>query len=159
MLFRSGLDVGILIPRAELKALYPGFGESGGRFFVGEAGERPADILLIDEGQDFCNSDGLSLMERCVVGGYEGGKWRMFLDENIQARLRGLWNETEFELLKLCANGAVLHLADNYRNTDKIVGKIQIEQLLAIRVGAQEPGANERKARNEQSFLHRERVS
>jgi len=137
----EGLDVGILIPRAELMALYPGFRESGGRFFVGEAGERPADILLVDEGQDLCNSEGLSLVERCVAGGIERGRWRMFLDENIQARLRGLWSETEFELLKLYASGSVLHLADNYRNTDKIVAKI----ILAVpaEIGRPQVGAGE----------------
>jgi hypothetical protein len=119
------VDVGILVPRPELKLLYPGFEESGGRFHIGKS-ENPSDVLLVDEGQDFCNETGLALIDRCVSGGLANGRWRIFLDDNLQARLRGLWNETDFDLLKLYAGEAVLRLADNYRNTDKIVTAIQL---------------------------------
>lgn len=123
-----GKQVGILIPRPELKRIYPGFEESGGRFYVGRHDGEPSETLLVDEGQDFCNELGLETIDRCVVGGMSGGRWRVFLDNNLQASLRGLWRSEDFDLLKLYADGVVLNLADNYRNTDKIVTKI----LLAV---------------------------
>ena len=124
----EGVNVGILVPRSELKLLYPGIEEMGGRLIVGSLEGEPVQMLLVDEGQDLCNEVGMALIDRCVAGGLAAGNWRIFLDENIQASLRGLWSETEYELLKLYAAGTVLHLADNYRNTDKIVTKI----LLAV---------------------------
>lgn len=119
------VDVGILIPRPELKELYPGFQEAGGRFHIGTPDE-PSDVLLVDEGQDFCNETGMALIDQCVSGGLAKGRWRIFLDDNIQASLRGLWNQADYDLLKLYAGETILRLADNYRNTDKIVTKIQL---------------------------------
>ena len=124
----QGISVGILIPRKELKNLYPGFEKLGGKLFTGPTAHDPVEVLLVDEGQDFCNEQGTALIDQCVVGGLEAGKWRIFLDDNIQASLRDLWNHSDFELLKLFASGVVLRLDDNYRNTDKIVANI----LLAV---------------------------
>jgi hypothetical protein len=122
----QGVRVGILVPRIELKQLYVGIEELGGKIFGPKTEVDPVELLLVDEGQDFCNELGLDLMENLVMGGLDGGKWRLFLDDNIQASLRGLWNSAAFDLLKSLASGFHLRLDDNYRNTDKIVGAIEL---------------------------------
>ena len=50
---------------------------------------KPYDVLVVDEAQDLMTFDILEDLERSVVGGWTGGRWTMFLDQNSQAHLYG----------------------------------------------------------------------
>jgi hypothetical protein len=137
----QGEQVGILVPRIELKQLYTDIEALGCKVFGPFAKAESVETLLVDEGQDFCNELGLSLMDQSVTGGLISGRWRVFLDDNIQASLRGLWSLNYYNELGVYASGFGLELKDNYRNTDKIVANI----LLAVpaKIGRAQVSAGE----------------
>lgn len=49
----------------------------------------PYDVLVVDEAQDLMTFETLEDLERAVTGGWTGGRWAMFLDQNSQAHLYG----------------------------------------------------------------------
>ena len=40
----------------------------------------PADVLVVDEGQDLLNFEFFDALNRSVKGGLEKGRWRWFMD-------------------------------------------------------------------------------
>jgi hypothetical protein len=89
----------------------------------------PADILLVDEGQDLMTFDALSLISPFIAGGLDEGRWCWFLDENNQAGVAGSFDP---EALEHLATGLTtgkpvrLPLRRNCRNTKEIVRQVQL---------------------------------
>lgn len=86
---------------------------------------RPAELLIVDEGQDLLDFEGLDTISDWVVGGLERGRWRIFLDDNTQAALVGRFDVDAYELLK---GAAVVspRLIRNCRNTSQVVDHVQM---------------------------------
>lgn len=47
-------------------------------------GHGPWDTLIVDEGQDMCDSASLDVLEKALKGGWTEGRWRWFGDPNHQ---------------------------------------------------------------------------
>jgi hypothetical protein len=83
------------------------------------------DVLVIDEGQDIMNSDGLARLDRSVRGGLAGGRWRIFLDDQMQHSVVGSFDPECVELLQAYgAHRVPLHR--NCRNTPEIVDQTRV---------------------------------
>ena len=117
-----GKDVGILLPTTRLAVLYGDLAADGVRIAAGKPVDPPCDLLIVDEGQLLCNARGFDVIRASVKGGIEHGQWRIFLDDQLQARLSAEWDETYLGLLKLA--GTKVRLKHNYRNTDQIVSLV-----------------------------------
>ncbi len=84
----------------------------------------PADLLIVDEGQDLMNCEDLDLLDRLVHGGLAGGHWALFHDSNHQTGLVGRWDPVSLGLLE--SYGATrVPLTRNCRNTRPIVDEVQ----------------------------------
>lgn len=87
------------------------------------AGDKSYDAVFVDEAQDMMNADAMDRIDSVVVGGREGGRWRMFLDPNNQAHVDGEYDEDVAELVGEEAIQVDLDL--NVRNTRAIVHVVQ----------------------------------
>jgi hypothetical protein len=118
----AGEDVGILLARQGLTPLYADLNADGVRVSAATPLNPPCSFLIVDEGQLLCNGRGFDLIRESVSGGIENGRWRIFLDDQLQARMSQDWDQTYLELLKLA--GSRVRLKHNYRNTDQIVSLV-----------------------------------
>ncbi len=84
--------------------------------------ERSLDVLVVDEGQELTNSEGLRQAERLLSGGLEGGSWRWFMDPANQA-LHSTIEKTS--LARLRAASACYRLTRNVRSTRNIVNLVR----------------------------------
>lgn len=96
--------------------------------------ERRYDVVFVDEAQDMMNADAMDRIDQAIVGGRESGRWRMFLDQNNQAHVDGVYDPDVVELLGSDAIWVDLDL--NVRNTQAIVHVVQ--EYLGADVG--DPG-------------------
>lgn len=102
------------------------------------AGQRPnavppADVLVVDEGQDVLDFDGLDMISNWIDGGLENGTWRIFLDDNRQAALLERFDPEAYELI--LANATLCpRLTRNCRNTTQIVD--HVEMLTGADIGS-----------------------
>lgn len=82
------------------------------------------DALIIDEGQDLFDFDGVEILDKIVEGGLADGEWYIFHDVNNQA---GLFIDTKEEVLELLDsyNPAKIPLVTNCRNSEPILKKVQ----------------------------------
>ncbi|OEV27743.1 NERD nuclease [Streptomyces nanshensis] len=92
------------------------------------------DVVFVDEAQDLMNADGMDALDAVVRGGRAGGRWRMFLDPNNQARVDGEFDPDVCELVQ--EEALQLDLDRNVRNTRSIVHVVQ--EYLGADVG--DPG-------------------
>ena len=122
----EGIHVGILLPRPELQPIFAGLEDLGVKLLGPGLRSEQVDLLFVDEAQDLCNETGFELIDSSVAGGLEHGRWRIFLDDNIQSNLRGLWDQAAYQLYLSLSLGFPLRLEDNYRNTDTIVDMITL---------------------------------
>lgn len=120
----EGRAVVLMVPTRQLAAYLgaqPGLG--GGTVRV--IGPRPpaeprVDVMVVDEAQDVLDFAGLEMLGDRVEGGLEQGRWRLFLDPNVQARLIGRFDPEALTYLE--SLGAVsANLRTNCRNTTEIV--------------------------------------
>jgi hypothetical protein len=80
------------------------------------------DVVVVDEGQELANSEGLAAIDRILVGGLEDGSWRWFMDAENQS----LHNEADpaavnrLERLATCWSPS-----RNVRSTREIVALVQ----------------------------------
>lgn len=89
----------------------------------------PADLLLVDEGQDLMTFDALTRISATVKGGLDRGRWCWFMDENNQAGLSGSLDPEALEYLATgLATGKPVRfpLHRNCRNTKEIVRQVQL---------------------------------
>lgn len=83
------------------------------------------DVVIIDEGQDLLNTNYLLALDAAVSGGFENGKWRIFLDPGGQAKLFNRYSSEAYEYLKQL--GASIFVLDmNVRNTKQIATQATI---------------------------------
>jgi hypothetical protein len=84
----------------------------------------PADVLVVDEGQDLLDVDSSLVLDEAVKGGLSAGRWRIFCDPNNQANVDGTFERQTFE--ELAASAFVLDLPFNCRNTAEVVTQTQM---------------------------------
>lgn len=95
---------------------------------------REFDIVLVDEAQDLMHVEAMDLLDKMLVGGRSGGRWRMFLDQNNQAHVDGSFDKDVFDLVR--DEAIEYDLSLNVRNTRAIVHMVQ--EYLSADVG--DPG-------------------
>ena len=92
------------------------------------------DVVLIDEGQDWCNNEGIDLIEKILKGGLNNGRWRWFGDFENQFDKKSYFSEDALDYLKDCTgNRSIIPLDRNVRNTPQIV--TSLEKITKARVG------------------------
>lgn len=98
---------------------------------------KPADLLIVDEGQDLMNFDDLDALDKLVQGGLARGNWSFFYDSNNQTGLVGRWDPNSLEFLD--SHGAThVPLIRNCRNTRPIVDEVQ--RLTGCDMGRKDEG-------------------
>jgi hypothetical protein len=80
------------------------------------------DVLVVDEGQDFANPQQLETLFSGFPGGLENGRWRWFMDPNLQYLVSP---PDPAALLSLHAHSASVALTRNVRSTQEIVRSVQ----------------------------------
>ncbi|MDO4239353.1 MAG: NERD domain-containing protein [Micrococcus sp.] len=103
--------------------------------FSGLSAEKKYDVVLVDEAQDLMNAQDMDSLTQAVHGGFDHGRWKIFLDPNNQAHVDGLFDADIFDLLKAQAT-ATLRLSTNVRNTRPVV--VTLQDLLEADLG--DPG-------------------
>ncbi|TQK03432.1 nuclease-related domain-containing DEAD/DEAH box helicase [Herbaspirillum sp. SJZ107] len=88
------------------------------------------DVLIVDEGQDLVRPEGLERIFSRLPGGMEHGRWRWFMDPNLQY-LDAPPDAGAFRALQ--ASSASVELSRNVRSTREIVCSIQA--FLAADIG------------------------
>jgi Nuclease-related domain len=96
--------------------------------------DKQYDVVFVDEAQDLMNAEGMDALDGVIRGGREGGRWRMFLDPNNQARVDGEFDPGVCELVR--QEALQYDLDRNVRNTRAIVHMVQ--EYLGADVG--DPG-------------------
>jgi superfamily I DNA/RNA helicase len=92
------------------------------------------DVVLIDEGQDWCNSNGIDVIDKVLKGGLENGRWRWFGDFENQFDKKYDFDDAYLDYLKTCTgNNSIVSLDRNVRNTPQIV--MSLEKITKARVG------------------------
>jgi hypothetical protein len=89
----------------------------------------PADVLLVDEGQDLMNMDALAELSAFVKGGLDEGRWSWFMDENNQSGVAGTFDSDALSYLQTglrTGRPVKLPLRRNCRNTKEIVRQVQL---------------------------------
>lgn len=82
------------------------------------------DALIVDEGQDILNMDALALLDSCIDGGINDGRWCFFHDANNQSGLCGSYVPDAYDYLEsICP--ARIPLKTNCRNSLPILQRIQ----------------------------------
>ena len=84
----------------------------------------PADVLVVDEGQDLLHFDFFDVLNKSLKGGLEEGRWRWFMDPNNQASVAGKFDEDALEYIDGLATVRPL-LTRNCRNTEQIIQQTQ----------------------------------
>ncbi|AMO23916.1 ATP-binding domain-containing protein [Ramlibacter solisilvae] len=80
------------------------------------------DTLIVDEGQDYANPAAMTALFDQLPGGLSGGRWRWFMDPNLQ--FVGTPPDSQC-LAALTANSTSFILNRNVRSTKEIVSTIQ----------------------------------
>lgn len=93
------------------------------RQFADLDGEAPADVLIVDEGQDLMDLDSYVTLDQLVHGGFDSGTWRIFLDANNQAAVDGHFDHAVLDELEQRAT--LVDLPYNCRNTVPVVQQTQ----------------------------------
>ncbi|MGW2836402.1 NERD domain-containing protein [Streptomyces sp. NPDC001493] len=91
--------------------------------FAELAGGKQYDAVFVDEAQDLMNAAGMDALDGVIRGGRSGGRWRMFLDPNNQARVDGEFDPDVCELIR--EEALQYDLDRNVRNTRAIVHVVQ----------------------------------
>lgn len=96
-----------------------------------------AEVLVVDEAQDLMNFKALEVLENALIGGFKGGRWRIFLDKNNQADVYGSFDREALDFLE---DDDVLTaiLPDNCRNTVEIIS--QVKHVLGADMGKGQTG-------------------
>lgn len=88
------------------------------------------DVLIVDEGQDLAQPDLISEIFASLPGGLEGGRWRWFMDPNLQYMDCRPDQDT---INRLRRNSVSVELGHNVRSTREIVQTVQV--FLASDIG------------------------
>ena len=85
-------------------------------------GRAPYRCLIVDEGQQVTNDDGLSLLSTLLQGGLEAGRWRWFSDPNNQVLGDGAFDASCHD--RLARLSVAARLGRNCRNTPQIISAV-----------------------------------
>ncbi|MEU2030162.1 NERD domain-containing protein [Nocardia amamiensis] len=85
--------------------------------------ERAYDAVLVDEAQDLMTAAAMDMLDKVIVGGRSGGRWRLFLDPNNQAHVDGGFDRDVYDLI--ADEAPAFDLNRNVRNTKAIVSAVQ----------------------------------
>jgi hypothetical protein len=88
------------------------------------------DVLLVDEGQDYANPGMLAALFDRLPGGLANGRWRWFMDPNLQYLVAP---PDAVALASLRSHSASVVLTRNVRSTQEIVRSVQL--FLASDIG------------------------
>lgn len=80
------------------------------------------DVLIVDEGQDYVQPDALAAVFEQLPGGMANGRWRWFMDPNLQY-LRSVPDAGSLEQIRVTSVSVAL--SRNVRSTLEIVRSIQ----------------------------------
>lgn len=134
---RAGLTARLNNPAVDSKDLY-------GRIFPEiffeaaiQSDYQPADVLILDEAQDFLTPENVAALDLMVAGGLEKGRWSMFLDplQNIY----GAESEEAMRILKQ-AGYADYELVENCRNTREVATQGSIISGIDVAIESAVPG-------------------
>jgi len=87
-------------------------------------GQEIADVVVVDEAQDFMDVDGISTIASLCGSDFENGRWRIFMDPNAQAKVTGRFDQEVYDYVQLL--GVRFELLRNCRNTSQIVENTQL---------------------------------
>lgn len=90
---------------------------------VSESLPNGTDTLLVDEGQDYSQPSRMESLFSQLPGGLSGGRWRWFMDPNLQ--FMGV-SPSPVCLQSLACHSAGVTLSRNVRSTREIVSSIQV---------------------------------
>ena len=82
------------------------------------------DELIIDEGQDIITSKYIAALDHTIKGGFDKGKWSLFVDSESQKNIFQLFDYKVFSKLK--NNSTFYKLTVNCRNTKPIALQAEI---------------------------------
>lgn len=83
-----------------------------------------ADVLVVDEGQDMLDDDIMIRLDDALTGGFGAGRWRFFLDDNMQAGFYGPSSPQARDFLQ-SGHPASFDLTRNCRNPPRVVQHIR----------------------------------
>lgn len=83
-----------------------------------EGASPPWDVLVLDEAQDIMSEPVLDVIDACIAGGFESGRWRVFCDVNNQGAVYG--HHQPDALDRLMRFGQSTLLSTNRRNTRQV---------------------------------------
>lgn len=87
--------------------------------------------LIVDEGQDVLTPEYIDALDRIIDGGFENGRWTLFVDSEIQKNMYSSFDRDIYEKLKGYAS--IYQLTVNCRNTKPIA--IQTEVVTGFPLG------------------------
>lgn len=126
----AGRSPAILVPPGPLaNALADRMSRFGIEVTTGKL-PRSTDVLVVDEGQEFVQPGAMETVFAQLPGGLAGGRWRWFMDPNLQYTSRA---PDAPSVASLERASMVVRLTRNVRSTAEIVGVIQT--LLRADVG------------------------
>jgi hypothetical protein len=83
------------------------------------------DVLVVDEAQDIMNVEQLLILDARLEGGFQDGRWYLFLDSNNQRGLIGSYEKDGAEFIR-AARPTYFELSENCRNTATIVSEVTV---------------------------------
>lgn len=101
-------------------------------------GQGDFDVVVVDEAQDIMSVERLLTVEARLRGGFQDGRWYLFLDANNQRGLIGTFDQEGMDYVIAC-RPAIFPLNDNCRNTAPIVA--EVTNLTGADVGVSTAGA------------------
>ena len=83
------------------------------------------DVLIMDEAQDLCTWEAVSILDKALVGGLVGGQWAWFGDSNRQVSPSVQFDLDVYEYFRSSAIHVPPPLKRNVRNTPEVVLSIK----------------------------------
>jgi hypothetical protein len=83
------------------------------------------DVLIMDEAQDLCTWDAVSILDKALIGGLSDGQWAWFGDSNRQVSPSVKFDPEVYDYFRSSAVHVPPPLKKNVRNTPEVVRAIK----------------------------------